>query len=190
LHRMSTIETAGRDDSFMGRVVAWRMNAAIADERPLIGGGFYAGNVDWVAKKYSRGELPSGKAAHSIFFEVLGDHGYVGLGLYLAIIAAAWLNTWIVLSLARQRADLAWAGELARMLQISQVAFLVGGSALSMAYYEGELMLLALTATLLQVARRPAEASRAAVAPGWKAMAAPAPVQVSARRKAGSAPVL
>lgn len=195
VNRMSTIESADQDDSFMGRVVAWKMNTAIANERPVLGGGFYAGNVPWVAMKYSHGKFPNGKAAHSIYFEVLGDHGYVGLALYLAIIAGAWLNTWVVLGLARKRTDLAWAGELARMLQVSSVAFLIGGAALSMAYYDGELMLLALTAALLQVARRPAVATGAATAPKWKtAEPAATPAQLGAqvreRRKVGTAPVL
>jgi probable O-glycosylation ligase (exosortase A-associated) len=183
---MSTIESYDQDDSFMGRVVAWKMNYAIASERPLVGGGFYACNVDWVAQKFSHGELGRGMAAHSIYFEVLGDHGFVGLGLYFAIVGAAWLNTWIVLSFVGRRADLAWAGELARMLQLSQVAFLVGGSALSMAYYDGELVLLALTAALLQVVRSPAGTELKA-ASKWRVVVRSAPAPVSARRKAGGA---
>jgi len=193
LDRMSTIQSYDQDDSFMGRVAAWRMNTAIANERPFVGGGYYAGNIDWIAQKYSKGELDGGKAAHSIFFEVLGDHGYAGLVLYFAVVAAAWMNTWIVLSKVRGRPDLAWAGELARMLQLSQVAFLVGGSMLSMAYYDGQLMLMTLTAALLQVVRSPAGAG-AQAGPRWKVAEPPTPVpnpaSVSARRKAGSTPVL
>ena len=139
-------------------------------------------NVDWVARKFSHGDLKIGKAAHSIYFEVLGDHGFVGLALYLAILAAAWLNTFQVLNVTRTRPDLAWAHELARMLQISLVAFLVGGAALSMAYYDGVLVVFALTAALLQVVRRPAgEMAADVVTPRWKALPAPAPSQASSR---------
>jgi probable O-glycosylation ligase (exosortase A-associated) len=177
LDRMSTIQTYQKDASFSGRVEAWKMNTAIATERPLLGGGFYAGNVDWVARKFSHGELQKGKAAHSIYFEVLGDHGYVGLGLYLLIIAGAWMNTFVAQASARNRPDLAWASELARMLQVSLVAFLVGGAALSMAYYDGALVLFALTAALLHVTRKPQDASLATTPakPRWRRAASPAP---------------
>jgi probable O-glycosylation ligase (exosortase A-associated) len=168
LDRMSTIQTYNDDASFSGRVVAWKMNTAIAAERPMVGGGFYAGNVDWVAKKFSGGALEAGKAAHSIYFEVLGDHGYVGLGVYILIIAGAGLNTLLALNFARGRPELAWAAELARTLQVSLAAFLVGGAALSMAYYDGALIIFALTAAVLHVVRRPAEATQAANAPRWR----------------------
>ena len=101
----------------------------------MIGGGFSAVNLDEVAQAFqSPGSLKAGKAAHSIYFEVLGDHGFVGLALYLLILAAAWFNTFTVLRLTRGRPDLDWANRLARTLQVSMIGFLIGGAALSMAY--------------------------------------------------------
>lgn len=156
LGRMSTIQTADQDASFMGRVAAWKTSVNIAVARPF-GGGFSSVEQDEVVRAYSSpGSLTEGKAAHSIYFEVLGDHGFFGLVLYLLIILSALFNTILVLNATRSRSDLAWANQLARMLQVSIVAFLVGGAALSMAYYDGIIILFMLTGALAQIVRQPA----------------------------------
>jgi probable O-glycosylation ligase (exosortase A-associated) len=182
--RMSTLNSVEVDDSFNGRVEAWRTSYNIASARPLVGGGFAAVEVTPVVQQLtSAGSLAKGRAAHSIFFEVLGDHGFVGLGLYLLILAAAWLNTLVVLNAAGPRPDLAWAHHLARMMQVSLVAFLVGGAALSMAYYDGMLMLFALTGALAHLCRQPAREASGETAPSWK-RARPAVLKPALRPRA------
>jgi putative inorganic carbon (hco3(-)) transporter len=167
--RMATIQSYDGDASFEGRQAAWRTSVNIAEARPLVGGGFRAVELDRVAQKYhSNGSLETGRAAHSIYFEVLGDTGFVGLALYLLILVSAWLNTTLVLRATRDRPDLDWAHTLARMLQVSMVGLLVGGAALSMAYYDGFLLMLALTACLLQVVRQPAVGLGVSIQPRWK----------------------
>lgn len=170
LNRMSSIQEYDQDNSFNDRVAAWRTSWVIARERPAIGGGFSAVKLDKVVEEFhSPSSLTRGRAAHSIYFEVLGDHGFIGLGLYLIILAAAFGNTILVLNTARNRPDLDWAKHLARMLQVSMAAFVVSGAALSMAYYDGVLLVLGLTAALASVARQPATQELAARAgPKWK----------------------
>ncbi|EJL33359.1 putative O-glycosylation ligase, exosortase A-associated [Caulobacter sp. AP07] len=167
--RMSTIQAYDEDVSFSGRVAAWTTSLNIATARPLTGGGFSAVERDPVARQFqSPGSLSAGRAAHSIYFQVLGDTGFVGLALYLLMVAAAGLNTFLVLAATRGRPELDWANLLARMLQVSLVAMLVGGAALSMAYYDGFLVLLAVTASLRQVVRGSAPQVAATVIAPWK----------------------
>lgn len=155
--RMSSIQGYGQDSSFQGRVEAWKTSVNIAAARPLIGGGFLAVEQTWIAHAYhSPGSLLQGRAAHSVYFEVLGETGFVGLALYLAVIGAAIANTVSVLTATRGRPELLWASQLARMLQVSIAAFLAGGAALSMAYYDGVIVMLALTASLQQIVSRSA----------------------------------
>jgi hypothetical protein len=142
----------------------------------LFGGGFVAVEQNWIAQAYlSPGSLRWGRAAHSIYFEVLGQTDFVGLAIYLLARAAAILNTFLVLNVARGRPHLDWATQLARMLQVSIGAFLVGGAALSMAYYDGVLVLFGVTAALLHIARQPQEAEAAASGPVWKSAPPRAP---------------
>jgi len=78
----------------------------------------------------------------------------MGFALYLATVGSALCNTLRVLAAVRGRPELKWAGQLARMLQLSLAGFLSGGAALSMAYYDGFLIVFALTAALLETAIR------------------------------------
>ena len=154
--RMSTIGQAKQDQSFQEREAAWTTSLNVAKAR-VTGGGFNSIQQDWVAEMYSSpGSLKIGRAAHSIYFEVIGDHGFFGLFLYALIILAAGYNTMATLFAVRNRPELQWAGLLARTMQVSMIGYLVGGAALSMAYYDGFLIMLALTGALLLYVRKPA----------------------------------
>jgi probable O-glycosylation ligase (exosortase A-associated) len=154
--RLDTISTIDNDSSFMGRVVAWKMSWLIAMDRPFFGGGMHAVQNMLVWSTY-RPLLPSldfivtppadtiPHAAHSIYFEVLGDTGFVGLLLFLASIASGLYNCRWIYRQARGHADLVWAADLARMIQISLVIYLVTGAALSLGYFE--LLYIVLAAT-------------------------------------------
>lgn len=185
LERMSTIQSANQDASFQDRVAAWHSSYNIARDRPLVGGGFSAvESTDVVLAHRTPDSLDHGRAAHSIYFQVLGDTGFVGFALYLATVGSALLNTFRVLAVVRGRPELRWAGQLARMLQVSLVGFLSGGAALSMAYYDGFLIVFALTAALLETVRHPVAvaAEAASTEPKWKRIDAVAAAGVSARR--------
>lgn len=153
--RMSSIQSYSEDGSFQGRIAAWKTSFNIAAER-VTGGGFSSVNLTPVVQAYrSPGSLNQGLAAHSIYFEVLGDHGFIGLVLYLMLLAAAWYNTSAILAATRDRPELDWAASLARMMQVSMIGYVVGGAALSMAYYDGFLIVIALTGALLLFVRKP-----------------------------------
>lgn len=146
--RMNTIKTAEHDTSFMGRVVAWKISSAIAVERPFVGGGFHAVQTQpvWDRFKNSPGILgfvatpePQSNfvAAHSIYFEVLGDLGFVGLALFLGILANAFvLRQEIKQRVALQGPSVFWAADLADMTAAAMLAYVVGAAALSLAYFE------------------------------------------------------
>ena len=135
--RMLTINapTAERDASARGRLDAWAMLTNLAVDRPIVGGGFEPYTREVWDRYYS---LPYDRAysAHSIYFSVLGEHGFVGLGLFLTFWAATWL---LARRLAREtanRPDESWAHWLARLSQASLIAFFVGGAFLDLAYWD------------------------------------------------------
>jgi probable O-glycosylation ligase (exosortase A-associated) len=134
MDRISTIGTASEDSSFQGRLDAWEVAWHTALDRPM-GAGFEGpqqpANWDLYLPGVHR------RASHSIYFMVLGEHGFIGLTIYLAMIFAAWRNLVKTLKLTRDRPELLWAKDLAQALQVSVIGFLVGGAALPMAYYTG-----------------------------------------------------
>jgi len=140
--RMDTINTYQQDDSAMGRINAWKMATNLALDRPLVGGGYEVWNGA-TFRRYS--DNPEDMhAAHSIYFQALGEHGFVGLGLYLALAFLTMRRcAWIVKATAG-RDDLKWAGNLATMVQVSMLGFGVGGAFLSLVYYDVPYYLMAL----------------------------------------------
>jgi len=152
--RMDTIATAESDASFLGRVLAWKHCAAIGFDHPFVGGGFRAvqDRAVWDSYDVSQGILSSistteveagitfAKAAHSIYFEVLGDQGVLGLVIYIMIFGVALATAWDVRARARKSGQ-AWISDLAGCLSVSLIVYLVGGALLSIAYFELPYML-------------------------------------------------
>lgn len=146
--RLSTIHEAKDDESFQGRMIAWRVSSAVALSNPVFGGGFHAVQAlpVWDRFKASPGllgflNLPipefSPKAAHSIYFEILGDLGFIGLAIFLFIISHAVWSRWrIVGIIGKNRPELIWARDMADMLLLSILAYTVGGAAVSLGYFE------------------------------------------------------
>jgi probable O-glycosylation ligase (exosortase A-associated) len=167
--RMSTIHSYAEDSSFEGRVRAWQTSINIAKAR-ITGGGFSSVDLDWVSQAFRTPDSSvQGRAAHSIYFQVLGDHGFIGLGLYLLILAAAWYNTSATILATRNRPDMEWAARLARTTQVSMIGYLVGGALLSMAYYDGFIILLTMTGVLLLYVRQPlGQQAKSAFVPLWR----------------------
>ncbi|MEJ2644257.1 MAG: putative O-glycosylation ligase, exosortase A system-associated [Gammaproteobacteria bacterium] len=161
--RMSTIKTYHQDQSAEGRLHAWKFAIQEAAKRPVVGGGFrmFAGR----------------RVAHSIYFQMLGDHGFVGLGLFLLLGLAVWRAGSKVIAQTKHRDDLHGLRDLAAMLQVSLVGYAVAGAFLSMAYFDFyyyviALMVLCKVMTAAELARsesheQVASARRAMVPAAW-----------------------
>ena len=133
--RMNTIESYQQDDSTTGRFDAWRFAFRLALDRPLTGGGFhiYADSPRFFSLVP---DAPMARAFHSIYFEALGEHGFVGLGIFLAVIGAGLLKTAQIRSRTRKDPEQAWAYELASMVQVSIVGYLVAGAFLELTFFD------------------------------------------------------
>lgn len=127
--RMDMIIHYQSDGSAMDRIAAWQWGWEMVRHRPLVGGGFGA----FVLDAGSIPGKPGWVEAHNIFFQMMGEHGFVGLGLFCALIIAVWRSCAAVQKRARGREDLAWAGDLGHAIQVALVAYVVGGSFVSIA---------------------------------------------------------
>ena len=76
------------------------------------------------------------RAFHSVYFEVLGEHGFIGFTLFgILALVAAYNCRWIRIR-TKYRPELKWAHELSNMLFLSLVGYAVGGAFLNMAFYD------------------------------------------------------
>ncbi|GGC97101.1 putative O-glycosylation ligase, exosortase A system-associated [Undibacterium terreum] len=131
--RMNTIDDYKQDASAQGRINAWGFAVNVA-ENNLMGGGY-----DCFTHKMFAVYAPNPydqHAAHSIYFQVLGEHGFVGLGLFLLFIWMAWRSGTKIIKHCKGRDDLKWASDLAAMCQVSIIGYAIGGAFLTLAYYD------------------------------------------------------
>ncbi len=161
--RMNTIETVKTDASFLGRVLAWKQAVLMANDNIITGGGFKAGQVSFIWHSYdaagSYNEIIDTshmggigyKAAHSIYFQVLGDHGYIGLFIFLMILLVAFNKTGKIVKLAISTEQSESIISLTKMLRVSLVAYCAGGAGVSLAYFDMLYALLALIFALEQL---------------------------------------
>jgi len=149
--RMDTIHDYQADESAMGRLNAWHMAYNLAKDR-FFGGGFEIAEAS-TFMRYAPNPTDV-HAAHSIYFQVLGEHGFVGLALYLLLGLLTWRSAAWIARRARGVPDLRWAASLATMIQASMVGFAVGGAFLSLVYYDVPYYLMAaVVATRLLIER-------------------------------------
>jgi probable O-glycosylation ligase (exosortase A-associated) len=131
--RMSTINTYEQDRSAQGRINAWWMAFNMASHR-LTGGGFES------FQQYSYALYGTGADqtadSHSIYFQVLGHHGFPGLAIFLLLIVSTWLTASSVIRATRRNRETRWLGDLMAMTQVSVIAYLSAGAFLGLAYFD------------------------------------------------------
>lgn len=152
MERLQSITEYSSDASFQGRVDAWRVAFLAAVDYFPLGVGFYGPQLTHIFNTYLPGVEPH--AAHSIYFQVLGENGFVGLAIYLAMIVMSFIMGSRLMRMARDVPQLHWVRDLAAMIQVSQFAFCVAGAALSMAYYDVFVLNLCLLLPLTEIACR------------------------------------
>ena len=150
--RMATIATYQEDKSAMGRINAWHFAINATKDRPLVGLGFQGFTPQ--AFQVWAPEPENFHDAHSIYFQVLGEQGYPGLFLFLLILWLTWRNAAVVMRLARGDPQWLWAYDLAAMIQVSLVGYMVGGSFLGLAYWDLPYTLAAIALLLRRLLER------------------------------------
>ncbi|MGZ3814606.1 MAG: putative O-glycosylation ligase, exosortase A system-associated [Mucilaginibacter sp.] len=131
--RMNTIETYEEDASAMGRLNAWEY-AFNAANHNLLGVGLNSWSPETFAL-YAPNPLDV-HAAHSIYFSVLADHGWIGLFMFLLILRLTWKKLKAVIKKTTNDPDHKEINFLAKMLQVSLIAYFTGGAFLSLAYFD------------------------------------------------------
>jgi putative inorganic carbon (HCO3(-)) transporter len=182
--RILTTFQARGEDSALGRLLAWQWTWDFAARNPA-GGGFDAYRASYGVTERPDGTEFSikGLASHNIFFEVLGEQGWIGFGIFLSIFAVFFFNMTKVRYKARRRQDLAWMGGLASALMQSTLIFMTGGFFVAVAhqplhYYLimfavslSALMARELAVPAVPVAPSSQDAASAPLLPAWRVRA-------------------
>jgi len=148
INRMATISSLDEDLSFMGRITAWKIAALIGLDNPGFGAGFRAivspdiwsyhihfiDRFDFIPSPFPDPQTP--KDYHSMYFQVLGDLGFVGLFMFIIFWVSNWRNGRIVRSRLKNISEMNWAKDVSLMLQCSFMGYFVAGLVQSIAYFD------------------------------------------------------
>jgi probable O-glycosylation ligase (exosortase A-associated) len=132
--RMESIGAYQEDRSAMSRLNQWMFAINLAWEYPLTGGGFGAFDRD-LFLRYAP-EPDDVYNGHSIYFQILGEHGFLGLGVFMALLVAALLSLRRLRRIAPGVPEIPQLADYAQMLQLAIVAYAVSGAFLPLAYFD------------------------------------------------------
>jgi probable O-glycosylation ligase (exosortase A-associated) len=168
LARMGTIENHEADQSASTRLGVWKWTWGYVKEHPM-GGGFVVNQssrveYDTVAKVTVDGSteirrthvVEEGRAFHSSYFEMLGEQGFPGFGLWILLQLTGLVQMEQIRRRWKRRTgpDEAWVAPLAVALQLAQVVYLIGSHFGGIAFQPFILMLIGLQCGLWSYLKR------------------------------------
>ena len=133
--KMGTI-SSHEDESAQSRLYTWKMCWNLALHNPITGGGFDITNNPITWQTYAVTAWGKAYSPHSIYFQAMAEHGFVGLFLYLGIGISAWRLCSSIIRRSKSSKDLEWADLLARMCQASLLGFAVGGAFVNLVNFD------------------------------------------------------
>jgi O-antigen ligase len=144
--RFFSISKSETDESAQSRYTSWSVGLRIAADHPMFGIGVR--NSPLVTYDYGA-DMP-GRVIHNQYIQLAADCGFLGAGLYIAIIALAFLNFRKVARLARPYDDIdsrrAYLSACA--MQTALITFCTGAFFLSLEAFEPQYYLFLCAAVL------------------------------------------
>lgn len=177
VERAATITKPDEDTSAGARLAVWRWTLGFVEDHPF-GGGFRVFRLNEievvVAERDADGNVlgyrtqeQNARAFHSSYFEVLGEHGYPGIALYLSIIFFSLVGLWRLHRRYRHGPpDKKWAAELADALFMAIIIYSAGSLFVGLAFQTTLYIFLGIGVALRQLMAREAAEARRAEAPG------------------------
>jgi probable O-glycosylation ligase (exosortase A-associated) len=150
LERMSTMAHYHQDTSAEGRILVWKWTLNFVKTHPL-GGGFNSYVIDTIqfpGEDASSTYVVHGKAFHSMYFEMLGEHGWPGIGLFLTLLVTTFLTLVRVALKCRKLPEMAWCRDLAIAFMIAELVLVVCGAFIGIAFQPEVYYTFAMTAML------------------------------------------
>ena len=133
MDRMGNFFHGNLDNSAELRLNAWQFAFELAKHYPITGGGLKT----FTPELYRRFTPQLDFAGpHSIYFQTLGEHGFVGLALFLTLLVSCLLGLRSLRRKARQSASTQWIVPYTHMFEIGLLAFMISGAFLELAYFD------------------------------------------------------
>jgi probable O-glycosylation ligase (exosortase A-associated) len=133
MDRMGNFFHGNLDSSAELRLNAWRFAYELAKHYPITGGGLQTFTVELYHRFTPQLEFAG---AHSIYFQTLAEHGFVGLGLLLLLLGSSLASLLTLRGRARALPSAEWIVPYTHMLEVSLLAYMISGAFLELAYFD------------------------------------------------------
>lgn len=134
--RLDTLKNVQGDESAMGRVENWGLSWEEAKQYPFFG----VGPDNHQRYNHALGVSVQVRVAHSTYFELLGENGFLGLFWYLiflftgiGVLFATWSRAARV---AVTRPEFVWVRDASSWMACAGVGYVLGSAFLNMLYFE------------------------------------------------------
>lgn len=151
-HQYDSLVNYEEDRSASGRFDAWNVSWNLALDHPLTGSGMSIQRLPapiWLSYLEREDTVVSRPiAVHSIYFQMLGDHGFIGLGLFLMLLGFTLLTLFRLSRQGRKRDETLWISEWSWALGVGLIGYMISGAFLSLAYFDLYLAFIAMAIVL------------------------------------------
>jgi probable O-glycosylation ligase (exosortase A-associated) len=145
MDRMGNFAQGELDQSAEGRLHAWQFAWTFALQYPIMGGGFETFTPELEARFTPQFPFAG---PHSIYFQTLGEQGFVGLGIFLLLLGGCFYGLRSMRRRVRGQPAFNWVANYSNMLEICLLAYVVSGAFLPRAYFDLWFQLVAAAALL------------------------------------------
>jgi putative inorganic carbon (hco3(-)) transporter len=156
MDRMGNFLNGNLDGSANMRLTSWTVAWRLVQDYPM-GGSFDAvPNVD-VYRRYQPQPLPGGAPSsgpHSIYFQLLADQGFVGLGLFLMLMASCFWTLFRIRLGVRRIPEAHWLNNYSFMTEAALLGFMVSGAFLGVVYLDVCYQMIGITVILKMLYRQ------------------------------------
>jgi len=157
IERMQTLGDVQQDKSAQARFHSWTFAYRFARDHPVFGGGFQT----FTGPLYGQYNmlLDQVQGPHSIYFQILAEHGFPGFMLFLTLIGSCLRSCSKLKRTFTQHRETELLAHYADMVQLALLTFIISGTFLGRAYFDLFYQLVA-TVIVLKALVPEAEAER------------------------------
>jgi probable O-glycosylation ligase (exosortase A-associated) len=155
--RYDSLENYSADPSVESRYWNWEFCKRVGMSNALTGAGFRFYSLEAYGRYYPEflNRWP-GKvwSCHNMWLSVFAEHGLIAFLVWFGLVVSCLLATVHLCRLAKLYEEAAWVKPYADMIQVSLLGFIVMGSFVDFAYYEGYYQVVASVIVLKELLRK------------------------------------
>jgi len=135
LERLSTIGDT-KESSANARLTAWATAMRMISDNPVLGVGMRNFQSRYLDYSDEPAQVGHTYVAHNSYLQIWAESGTPAFVCYLLLLGSVFFACRHVSRLAANRPDLAWAGTYARMMETTNVGFMVGAFFLNRGHFD------------------------------------------------------